>query len=473
MIMKRPLVSFWLSLIAVALFAQSDEAVIERIIKEGKENNQVMEHLRHLTKQIGPRLTGSPGLQTACEWTAQKFREYGLQNVTLEKWGEVPVGFERGKRQIARMVEPERRDFEFTSPAWTPGTNGLQRGRAVKAPADMEEFEKVKESLKGAWLLMPPTQGGGRRAPDAQPTDLEKAIAASGALGKVFGSQNELVRTSGSFRNLTWESLPTEVRITVRKSDYDAVMEQIAAGKQPLLEFDLEQRFMRGPVPLYNVIADIPGTEKPDEMVIVSGHLDSWDGPGSEGAQDNGTGTMVAIEAARLLMKSGAKPKRTIRFILWTGEEQGLLGSRAYVEMHKDKLDKISAVFVDDGGSNYQGGLTCIAEMEPMLKTVIEPAMKAFPDLPMKVTVQDRMPRGGGSDHAPFNAVGVPGFFWHETGRNNYTHHHHTQHDKFETCIPEYLVQSSVNSAIASYLLANAETLLPREKAAPASETRP
>jgi Zn-dependent M28 family amino/carboxypeptidase len=172
---------------------------------------------------------------------------------------------------------------------------------------------------------------------------------------------------------------------------------------------------------------------------------------------------MVALEAARLLMKVGAKPKRTIRFIMWTGEEQGLHGSRRYVEMHRDSLDKISAVLVDDGGTNYSGGLVCIESMQPMLAQAISGLNEAFPDLPITIRVVPTMPRGGGSDHAPFNQAGVPGFFWTETGVANYTYIHHTQHDSLPAAIERYLVQSSVAAAVTAYNLACADTLLPRQ----------
>ncbi len=513
--MKRLLIFAGFSTIAavalpILISKEADPSIVAKIVDEGKNRNQVVSHLRYLTKSIGPRLTGSPQLQRACEWTAAKFRSYGLQNVHLEQWGEVPVGFERGRRQVGRMVAPYAYDFEFTSPAWTPGTNGLVRGAAVPEPRTMEEFEKVKHLLRGAWLIRPvagaaggrpggggpggarpggggpggggpggarPTGGGpGGGGPGGAPTapaptpeqqSLSEALAKSGYAGIVTNSRNDLVITSGRFTGLTWENLPKETRVTIRKRDMDTIQYNLEQGNPVVLEFDLQQRFVKGPVPIYNVIADIPGTEKPDEIVIVSGHLDSWDGPGNEGACDNGTGTMVALEAARILMKVGAKPKRTIRFIMWTGEEQGLHGSRRYVEMHKDELKNISCVFVDDGGTNYNGGVSCTKEMEPMLRKALTPAMKAFPDMPMEIRIVDRIPRGGGSDHAPFNAAGVPGFFWFETGRADYNYVHHTQHDKFENAIPEYLVQSSTNSAAAAYIMACAETLLPREQATP------
>ncbi|MEQ1936251.1 MAG: M20/M25/M40 family metallo-hydrolase, partial [Fimbriimonadaceae bacterium] len=251
-------------------------------------------------------------------------------------------------------------------------------------------------------------------------------------------------------------------RVMVRKSDIDNIFLAFDAKRPVELEIEMEQKFLPGPRKNAIVVAEILGTEKPDEVVIVGGHLDTWDGPGSQGALDNGTGTCVAIDAARILFMAKAKPKRTIRFILWTGEEQGLFGSRWYVEAHKAELSKISAVFIDDGGTNYQGGLTCTPEMEPMLKQAQAPLAGVFPELPFVIRTAARIPAGGGSDHAPFNAVGVPGFFWFETGRSDYNFVHHTQHDRVDKAIPEYLVQSSTNSAIMTYNLACAASLLPR-----------
>lgn len=457
---RRILLSFAGLLVLASANAQGDPDVNKRIVDIGKNQNQVMKHLDTLTHKIGPRLTGSPNLEKAMNWFMDQFKAIGCQNVHTEQWGEWPVGFQRGRRQSGKMISPWKMDFEFTSPSWTPGTDGPMRGPAVLAPTTMEEFNAVKGKLKGAWLVS--QNASPRGAAGAAPTDLDTAIADSGILGRVTGSRNELVITSGSYR-IEWDKLPTMRRVQVRKSDMDTIMTGLKAGRDVQLEFDMQQNFVNGPRKNANVIAEIPGTEKPDEVVIVSGHLDSWDGPGSQGALDNGTGVTVALEAARILMKAGAKPKRTIRFILWTGEEQGLFGSTEYVKQHQSELPKISAVLVDDGGTNYQGGMTCTAEMEPMLKKAQEPMTGVFPDMPFELKVAARIPRGGGSDHAPFNAAGVPGFFWFETGRSDYNFIHHTQHDRFEFAIPEYLVQSSTNSAVMSYNLACAATLLPRE----------
>lgn len=457
--------------------AQADQATIDRIVREGKDHSNVMGFLHQLTHEFGPRLTGSMRLQNACEWAMVKFKEMGLKNVHWEKWNEIAVGFERGPRQMGRMVAPYEWDFVFTTPSWSAGTPYKKRGVAILDPQNMADYEKVKGKLKNAWIVMPPTAGGGGRPGGGGPGGgnqpavpeekrrVNELVAKAGIAGRVSGARNDLVITSGRLNNDP-KNLPTETRVTVRKMDMDRIMYSLNKGKEVKLEFDIDNRFIKRPMPVFNVVAEIPGTEKPNEVVIVSGHFDSWDGPGSQGALDNGTGTMVAMEAARLLMAAHAKPKRTIRFILWTGEEQGLLGSRAYVRAHEKELPNISAVLVDDGGTNYEGGVTCTADMEPMMREALKPAMDAFPELPMEIRIAERIPRGGGSDHASFNAVGVPGFFWFETGRSDYNYVHHTQHDRYEFAIPEYLVQSSVNAACASYVLASAPTLLPREKPA-------
>lgn len=449
-----------LACLCVGARAQGDPDVVAKIIDEGKRNNQTRSHLEYLTGQIGARLTTSLALQRACEWTAKKFREFGCVDVHLEEWGEWPVGFDRGRGHVGRMVTPFARNFEFTTRSWTPGTNGLQRGEAVKLPESVDVAKLNAAKFKGAWVIMPQLQGRvtpeQREAQDA----IWAVVKAAGALGQVTGSRNELVITSGNY-NFKWEDRPTDVSIQVRASDFAFINEAMSSGYTSL-EFNLVQSMRQGPVKLYNVVADIKGTEFPDEVVIVSGHLDSWDGPGSTGTCDNGTGTMVALEAARLLMAAGAAPKRTIRFIMWTGEEQGLHGSRRYVEMHANELDKISAVFVDDGGTNYSGGLVCIDSMKDMLEAATAPLNEAFPTLPVTIRSQASMPRGGGSDHASFNARGVPGFFWSETGVADYNYVHHTQHDNIGSAINAYLIQSSVAAAVTSYNVACASTMLPR-----------
>ena len=477
------------------IFAQGDAETITKILEEGKSRNKTRSHLETISEQIGARLTSSIALENGQQWAMEQFKSFGCTNVHLEKWGEFPVGFDREKGgHVGRMTSPFNRDFQFTTPSWTPGTKGLQKGGVVMEPSSVEEVTKNASKFKGAWMILastPPTPrpagaggaqggggaaGGGRPAPTPEQqtaTELRNAIRAAafkaGIKGTVAGSRNELVLTGGNYK-IEWDKLPTETRITVRKSDYDAILEGMKGEKKVELQFDIKQSFRKGPIAIHNVIAEIPGTEKPDEVVIVSGHFDSWDGPGAQGTLDNGTGSSVTLEAARILMASGAKPKRTIRFILWSGEEQGLFGSVGYVKTHAAEMDKISAVLVDDGGTNYWGGFVGLESQRSMFQSPIDALNETFKDLPMVFRSQSTMPRGGGSDHASFNAVGVPGYFTIETGVSDYNYVHHTQHDRLQAAINAYLIQSSTAAALTSYNIACADSMMPR---APKPATTP
>lgn len=302
-------------------------------------------------------------------------------------------------------------------------------------------------------------------------SDLMERVLALNPAGFLSSSRDERVWTTSArgWRELSMDKIGRDTEYAVRQSDYDFINSRLFDNVPIEVEINASCTFTPGPIPVYNTIAEIKGTEFPDEVVVISAHLDSWNGPGSQGTLDNGTGTAVTLEAARILMAAGAKPKRTIRFILWTGEEQGLLGSRSYVDRNKDELSKISAVFVDDGGTNYEGGLASTHEMADMLAAATAPVNGLFYDEVekkwMDVNVRrvgDTLPRGGGSDHASFNAVGVPGFFWDEVGRSDYQYGWHTQNDKVDLAIPEYLRQSATTAAITAYNLACAPSLLPR-----------
>ena len=223
----------------------------------------------------------------------------------------------------------------------------------------------------------------------------------------------------------------------------------------------MKVEFKKGPVPLYNVIADIPGTDKPDEYVVIGGHIDSWDG--AEGCTDNGTGTVTTMEAARLLMKAGAKPKRTIRFMLWSGEEQGLLGSASYIRRHKDVLPKISAVLVHDGGTNVVSGISSVKALTPIFDKIFAPIKELNKDFPFNIKEGKTLPLGIGSDHDAFLRAGVPGFFWHQRGKQDYNHEHHTQYDTYEAAVTEYEQHTAMVAAIAAWQIANLDALLPRE----------
>ncbi len=448
-------------LLSCAARGQGDPKTVDAIINEGKNHSKVMTILGQITHDIGPRVTASPELTKGQEWAMAKFKEWGLSNVHLEKYGEASVGFQRGKRRVARMVTPERKELEYTTNNWVEGTNGLVRGAAVMAPGTVAEIKSSK-NLKGAWVLCKAAVGMRGPRLDESP-EYKRALDAVGIAGRIYGSPKNLLWSHGTWKDKTFESHPKDVSVTLTRAEFDEVKQDVESGKRTVLEFDLEHIWIKGPMPLYNVVAELPGTESPDECVIVGGHFDSWNAPGSQGAQDNGTGSAVTLEAARILTSVHARPKRTIRFILWSGEEEGLLGSKAYVQAHKSEWDKISCTLNDDGGTTYQGGYVGFAGMKSMMEQAFAPTVKAFPDMPQRFEVTANMRGSEDSDHAPFNNVGIPGLDTIESGVGDYEHVWHTQFDRYETCNSKYLIQSATNHAVVSFNLACAATLLPRK----------
>lgn len=454
-----------LSLVGLAFLASSSMAqgqpdVIARIIKEGKEKSQAFKTISDLGTQVGARVTGSKALDKGIDWAIDRFKKAGVDKVWKEQWGSIPETFDRGPNNSVRMISSYNRDFVFSTPCWTYGTKGKVTGNLVKIPTTMEEFEKVKGSLKGAFVLMPANMG--MRGPNwANRTDIDKALDGAGIAGRVYSTGRELVWTHGSWLTWTEETRPKTPLIMVRQSDYDAALYNIDKGRNPKLEAQVDNRIDKKPMPVYNVIAEIKGTERPDEIVIICGHFDSWNGPGSQGASDNGTGTTATLEAARILAASKVKPKRTIRFILWTGEEQGLLGSRAYCETHKDEMAKISAVLNEDSGQNPHAAILGLPQMMEVLNDAVAPMKTAFPDFPVEAREVQRLPRGG-SDHASFLAKGVPAFFLQKKAIKDYGFVWHTQHDRVDQVEDLWLRQMSTNLSVLAYNLAQAPEMLPR-----------
>ena len=455
------------ALTSSALWAQDDS--VQRIISVGRTDSQVMEDLDWLTNRIGPRLTSSDNLQDAVEWARDRFKEEGLENARLEEWGEFPVGFNRGP-WLGREVAPTTQPVEFGTPAWGAGTKGLVRGHAVMAPKNQAELDAVREKLPGAWVITPDqgvfARGAELLSATTRPNasfqkKLAEAYDRAPIAGIVRPTRTDLVVTSGNY-HVSWDKLPTTPQINMVRKEYNDIVAQLKDGKDVQLEFDIRNHFRKGPIKLYNVIADIPGTEFPDEYVIVGGHIDSWDG--ATGATDNGTGVATTLEAARILMKAGVKPRRTIRFMLWSGEEQGLFGSKAYVKKHPELMPKISVVLVHDGGTNYLSGISGTAAMLDDFEKVFAPVKHLDSGMPFAIRKVNGFSPAGASDHASFLAAGVPGIFWGQAGKAVYNHTHHTQFDTYDAAIPEYQRHSSIVLAVGAYGIANLDHLLSREK---------
>ena len=447
------------------------DTVVDAIYAIPDSEMQVDHILSHLVNEIGPRLTGSKNLTKAGEWAAQQFESFGFENVRLEEWGTFPVGFDR-QHAHGQMTAPKQQDLVFMTRSWTPGTDGVKRGPAFLAPKSVEDLEALKGKLKGAWIVA----SSGTYAPrfgkdlDELRDQLGAMCDAEGIAGVIRpGNKSGLLLTSGQYR-IEWDDLPTHVSIQVLRDQFTEIYRTLEEGTPVELEFDIAQTFTEGPIPLYNVIAEIPGTDLADELIIFGGHLDSWDGAG--GAQDNGTGTSTTLEAARMLMKvmqeQGLKPRRTIRFMLWGGEEQGLLGSRAYIKAHPEENDRISAVIVHDGGTNACSGIRTTPLMMPLFQEAFGPILAHTADaeddnLRFRLVEAERLPRGVGSDHDSYLSAEVPGFFWEQMGSASYTYVHHTQHDWVDQVVPAFQRGTARVVASAAWRLANMEQAVPRE----------
>ncbi len=262
----------------------------------------------------------------------------------------------------------------------------------------------------------------------------------------------------GGNHRITWDDLPREVRITLLERQHRELVGWLEEGREVELEFDIRNHFIEGPVPQHNVVADLVGSERPDEFVIVQAHLDSWDA--AEGACDDGTGVATTIEAARILVSAGLVPRRTIRFVLYGGEEQGLLGSSAYVRDHADELERISIVLNHDNGTNPVAGIEATDAMLADFERVFAPVRALDPERPFEIRRVDGL-RPGPSDHAPFVRANVPAFHWIQSPEG-YSRIHHTQHDVLEAADPASQEHSAIVIALAAFGFAQAEHLVDR-----------
>jgi len=441
----------------------SDE-MAARIAEEGIQRSKVHAILGEMTGQIGHRLTGSDNFTKACEWAKGHFEAMGLE-VELEEWDEWQTVWTRGSWS-GRIVEPVELDMYVATDAWTAGTDGPQTAGFVEAPASSTD-EAVAET-KGKWVIS-------RRKPTSR---VRAAVEEAGALGVVYRANDPnqqyptRVRVFGDSRvaRTPVEQAPKLPEIAVRSDDFDRLWSLFEEGKQPVATFDIQNSFRPGPIKLHNVIATLRGTEKPDEWVVVSSHLDSWHQ--AQGCTDNGTGSATTMESARILTALGAKPKRSIKFCLWGGEEQGLLGSRGFVQRHRAEMTSVSACFNHDTGTNWAQSLTVTERMKQQLDPIFAQVNRLLtaPDADWDGPVFSL--RGvesigggrGGSDHASFLAAKVPGLGWGLKGRSDYFQHTwHTQWDTFDVAIEEYQRHTATVIAMAALGTANLDELLDRQ----------
>jgi cyclophilin family peptidyl-prolyl cis-trans isomerase len=449
------LIIFLLSAISVS--GQNDP-VIDKIIDLGKTDNKVMDHVDMLTNRIGGRLAGSDGYNSACIWAVNTMKSWGMM-AEMQEAGEMPVGFNRGP-WFGKMVSPEETFLEFGTPSFTAGTRGRQKGHVIISPKTVEEFWPIKDSIKGAWVLIEGLNTGWPRD-RAGETDLIKLIREAGALGTIQLSTFPLRLL---FQKVdSWENLPSMPDIKLIDKQFNKIKQLVSNGQKVVLEFDIRNYFRPGPVKYHNVIGWIPGTQYPEEYVILGGHLDGFDG--GSGAVDNASGAAVAMEAARLILAAGGKPKRTIMVQLWAAEEYGLLGSSAWVKQNPDKLPRISAVFNRDGGTNCISGIAVSKAMMADFQQVTKPIAGLNLKYPFELTERKRPLRKGGrggTDTFSFIQQEVPAFGFSTKGEQQYGRTWHTTLDTYDEIIPGYEEYSSLVSAVVAYGIANLDHLLSR-----------
>jgi len=493
-----------------------DRAAINGIIDQGLNHSEVMQTAAWLTDRIGGRMTNSPQMRQAEQWSQQQFREWGLSNVRAE-------GFEFGRgwsivRSSARMTAPRAIDLRAIPVAWTPSTNGVISAGVVVAPiTKVEDFDKWRGKLSGKIVMLSrpdtgsePAEAPFRRWTDeelrgrtsyTQPTNspaaierqlrtldftarLDAFLVEEGAVAWVKMSQRDGGLLHGTGYTYQVGATPKLAGMELAAEDYRRLARLALTDAPPTLELMSEVQFHDEDVNAYNVLADIPGSSRTGEYVMAGAHLDSW--VASDGAQDNAAGSAVVMEAARILKALGVQPKRTIRFALWNGEEQGILGSLAYVDQHlatrapatDPALANLSnnrswrsrwpvqpragyrdlvAYFNIDNGSGKIRGIN--AEGNVAAAPVFQEWLAPFAS--MGATTVSLRPSGG-TDHVYMQTVGIPGYQFIQDPLDYSSRIHHTSIDSYDHLKAEDMRQAAVILASVLLSAANRDEPLPR-----------
>jgi hypothetical protein len=465
--------------------AQTDP-VVKKIIEIGKKDNRTMKHLDVLTNRFGGRPIGSAAYDNAAEWAGRKFKEWGMQ-VEYDEAGTLAVGFNRGP-WFGKMTSPKSMHLHFATPSYSSGTRGKQIGHAVLEPQNDRQFERMRKRLKGAWVLLDPpeldeealekrkkmTREELRKLRDAEQSKAKiklKKMEKAGILGVISSAEVPIRATyNRDVKEWTsWDDLPTTCDIKLDEHQFTEIKQMIIERQRVELEFDIRNYFKMGPVKYHNVIGIIPGTEYPDEYVIMGGHFDSFDV--ATGAVDNGSGVVPAMEAARMIMAAGGKPKRTILVCLWSGEEFGILGAGHWVEKYKDRLSKISNMFNRDGGNTVITGISVSEAMWDDMEKICQPLYDINSDFPFEMKKRkprQKSTRPSGTDSSVFSMNGVPtmGFSTADTKGYDFSYREvwHTENDYYQKSIPEYQEHSAIVTAVVVYGVANLDHLLSRER---------
>lgn len=481
-----------------------DYQMMQRIRQEGLQNSKISELMSYLCDVYAPRLAGSPQYREAANWAVDKLKEYGLVNSKMESYGTLGRGWEL-KKFYAAMTSPQYMPLIAYPKAWTAGLENEIKGEAVLMNINKEEdLKQFKGKLKNAIVLIKGEQeiplsfeaeakryseedlknlqmasDGGRRnftpeqfAQMRTQRELQNKVISfiKEEGGKVIlepsrGKHGTIfVQSGGSYKK--GSEIPV-TQVVVAVEQYNRIVRILQKNIPVTLEINVQANFVESDSLGYNVIAEIPGTDKKlkDEIVMLGGHFDTWHA--GTGATDNSAGSAVAIEAVRILKALGVQPKRTIRIALWDAEEEGLIGSREYVSNHffdrdkkekKPEYDKLAAYFNYDNGSGKIRGIYAQGNFEVM--PIFEQWLKPFNDLGAStVTLRNT----GGTDHLSFDAVGLPGFQFIQDELEYDTRTHHSNMDVYDHTVKNDLIQSATIMAAFVYNAAMRDEKLPRK----------
>jgi hypothetical protein len=505
-------VSVILSLLYLPIFSQqTNEQLRARIRKEGMEHSQILKTMHMLTDLYGPRLTGSPNHKRAAEWAIKQMMDWGLVNGHLEPWDFKHPGW-LNERLTAHILSPVKDSLVCEVLAWTPGTRGIVRAKVYQivlperpTQAQLSEyFAKERAKVRGRIVLVgkhqivpvnlnPPAkrtddkQIAQRFDPDARPTprptpsptpspspaqltgqqiadETDKFLKNNGVLVRI----NDAGREQGqirAFNNRSFDVNKVVPTVVMRNEDYGRISRILADGTDVVLEFNIVNRVYPEGKTSYNAIAEIPGTDKADEVIMLGGHLDSWHA--ATGATDNAIGCAIMMEAARILKALDLKPRRTVRVALWSGEEQGLLGSQAYVKEHfgafenpKPTYSKFGGYFNIDSGTGRVRGASVFGP--PEAGKILRDILKPFENDGVAGAIASRSRNLGGTDSTSFNQAGLPGIGLAQDPIEYGTHTWHTNLDTYERILEDDVKKAAVVVATAVYELATRDDLLPR-----------
>ncbi len=487
----KKLCTFFILLIGISFgHSQSAQDMANAIEKEANENSQLTMLAHELMDVIGPRLVGTPQMKNAHDWAVKTYAEWGI-SAENETWG-TWRGWERGITHID-LISPRVVSLTGRQLAWSPGTSskGITAGLiTIPTLTDSLAFKNWVSNVKGKFVLVSMPQPTGR--PDynweefATPESFEKmkkerdeledawrqkiratgyssrtineALEAAGAVGIVQSRWSNGFGANKIFSANT-KKIPV---VDLSLEDYGMLYRMVEHGSSPVIKVVAESKEL-GRVPTFNTIATIPGTEFPDEYIVLSAHFDSWDG--GTGATDNGTGTITMMETARILKKLYPNPKRTIIVGLWGSEEQGLNGSRAFVEDHPEVVEGLQALFNQDNGTGRvvnlsgQGFLNSYAYLGRWMETVPESITKHIE------TTFPGNPGGGGSDYASFVAAGAPAFSLSSLSWSYWNYTWHTNLDTYDKIVFDDVRNNVILTAILTYMASEDPERSSREKA--------